>query len=43
MPTPATTGGGGGDKKTTTDIFDWIPWILAGMTTALSVVSEQKK
>lgn len=36
-------GGGGGKDENKTDLFDWIPWILAGMTTALSVVSEQKQ
>lgn len=40
----AGSGGGGGDTdKLAEDLFDWIPWILAGMTTALSVVSEQKQ
>ncbi len=44
MGGPAGSGGGGGatDDKPI-DLFDWIPWILAGMTTALSVVSEQKQ
>jgi hypothetical protein len=35
--------GGGGGSEDKNDLFDWIPWILAGMTTALSVVSEQKQ
>lgn len=35
--------GGGGGSEDKSDLFDWIPWILAGMTTALSVVSEQKQ
>lgn len=46
FPSYTTSGGGGGggaEEQPKTDIFDWIPWILAGMTTALSVVSEQKK
>jgi hypothetical protein len=30
-------GGGGGDKQKE---FDWIPYILGGMTIALSLVSE---
>lgn len=40
------SGGGGGAEDepiTEEDLLDWIPWILAGMTTALSIVSEQKQ
>jgi len=39
-PPPPPDGGGGSVAKDNSDVMDWIPWILAGMTTLLSIVSE---
>jgi hypothetical protein len=36
-------GGGSEEDKNKINEFDWIPYILAGITTALSIVSEQKE